>query len=222
MSSDGGQLCSGLFTGVTRFQSRRDCQRMVVPLVESVRHRSASLDFWRIQHRLHRKGHPQLAVEADFGADEIFWSDAGYGKAKSVQRNFLTDDGGVRIKARAPEVLTEDDHGRRGLTVLRDKRAPFHRANAEHVKVVFGHVLALEQFRLPASCEAELARTRDGGHALEALCLLSVVQIVRVRDRSAQPHDATLLLDDWQGTNEYDVDDAEDRRVETDTERQQT
>ena len=194
---------------------------MAVPFDESVPHRvrrPGSLG--RVEDWLHGKRHPQLAVEANFGADEIFGSDADYREAESVQRKLPADDASVRVEARAPEVLAQDDDGNRNLPLLLDESAATEGVNLEHVKIILCHVLTLNGFRLAAPCETKLARTRGGCHPFEALRLLFVIDIVRVRNRRAQPHDVTLLLNPWHGPNEYDVDDAEDRCIETDAERQ--
>src|ERR1700682_4936382 len=144
MSGDGGQLGAGLFTGHSRVQARKARRPMVTPLVESVRQRvRRSGGLWRVKQRLHGKRHPQLAVKANFGTNEIFGSDSDYREAESVQRNLPPDDGSVRIEARAPEVLAQDDDGRRRLPLLLDEGSPLEGANFEHVKIVLGHELTL-------------------------------------------------------------------------------
>ena len=113
-------------------------------------------------------------------------------------------------------MLAQDDDGLRPLPLLFAKGSTTESIDAEYVKIVLGHVLTLDEFRLAAPRQTELARSRGCRHTREALGLLSIVEIVGVRDRRAQPHDATLFLDHRYGTNEDDVDDTEDRRVETD------
>src|SRR5437588_6076461 len=110
---------------------------MAVPFDESVPHRlrrPGSLG--RVEDWLHGKRHPQLAVEANFGADEIPGSDANYREAESIQRNLLTDDGSVRVETSAPEVLAQDDNGRRCLPFLPAEGAANEYANFEDVKIV--------------------------------------------------------------------------------------
>src|SRR5438046_9736183 len=103
---------------------------MAVPFDESVPHRvrrPGSLG--RVEDWLHGKRHPQLAVEANFGADEIFGSDPDYREAESVQRKLPADDALVRVEARAPAVLAQDDDAKRNLPRLLTERAAPHGAH---------------------------------------------------------------------------------------------
>src|SRR6185503_6809528 len=85
---------------------------------------------------------------------------------------------------------------------------------------VSSDILAFDDLRFTARRETEFISTRRGCHTCETFCLLGVVNIVRVRDRRPQPHEPRLLFNYWNGANQKDIDNAEDRCVETDTESQ--
>src|SRR2546423_15216097 len=98
--------------------------------------------------------------------------------------------------------MADDDDGRGAASLFFREGASARGGDAEHVEVVRRDELALDEFRLAAAREAELARARDGGHAVEAARLLSVIKIVWIRGGRAQPHDAPLLAYDGHGPDE--------------------
>src|ERR1700752_2900924 len=115
-------------------------------------------------------------------------------------------------------MLTKNDDGRLCLAIFLDKHAPNRGADAKQIEIVFSDVLALDELRLASRGNAKVLRTGDRRHAFETVHLVSIIQVVGIRDRRAQPDQAVLMLHDWKRTNENGVDDTEDRRVQTDTE----
>src|SRR6185369_6862008 len=108
-------------------------------------------------------------------------------------------------------MLAKDDDGRLRLPFFLDKSASHESPDAQHVEIVFGDVLALDELRLTARCNAKVLSAGDRRHSFETLCLAAVIQIVGIGDRRPQPNQTVLVLHDRKRTNEDSVNDAEDR-----------
>src|ERR1044071_10013928 len=108
-------------------------------------------------------------------------------------------------------MLAKDDDGRLRLPFILDKGASQQSADAKHVEIVLGDVLALDELWLTSRCDAKVLCAGDRRHALETVRLTSIVKVVGIRDRRAQPDETVLVLHDWKRTNEDRINDTEDR-----------
>jgi hypothetical protein len=80
-------------------------------------------------------------------------------------------------------VFAEDDNGR--LCVFVNKHAAQHGADGEHVEIVSTDVLALNKFGLTSLRESKFAGATYRGQTFKTLDLVSIIDIVRIRDRRA-------------------------------------
>src|SRR6185369_9011207 len=110
-------------------------------------------------------------------------------------------------------MLAKHDDGRLRLPFFLDKGASHQSADAKHVEIVFGDVLALDELRLTSGGNAEVLSAGDRRHAFETVRLTSIIKVVGIRDRRTQPDQTVFVLHDWKRTNENSVNDTEDRGV---------
>src|SRR5215217_2951609 len=116
-------------------------------------------------------------------------------------------------------MLAENDDRCLRLPIFFNKSTSQRSADAKQVEIVLTDVLALDELRLTPRRNAEVLRAGNRRHAFETACLISIVDVIGIRDRRAQPDQTILVLHDRKRTNENSVDDTKDRRVQTNPER---
>src|SRR6185369_2309831 len=117
-------------------------------------------------------------------------------------------------------MLAENDDRCLRLTIFFNKSTSHRSAHAKQVEIVFSDVLALDELRLASRRNAKVLRASNRRHAFETVGLISIVNVVGIRDWRAQPDQTILLLHDRKRTNQNSVDDTKDRRIQTNTERE--
>src|SRR5690349_18224432 len=110
-------------------------------------------------------------------------------------------------------MFAKNDNRRLRLAIFLDENTSDRSAGAKQVKIVFSDVLALDERWFTSRRNAEVLRAGDRGHPFETVRLISIIQVIGIRDRRTKPDQAARLLHHRQRANENCVDNTEDRRV---------
>src|SRR5262249_54971251 len=109
-----------------------------------------------------------------------------------------------------------------GRTLGREKNAPQGRPHGEHVEESTRHLHAEQALRFAAASE-DRASVCDRGHRLEDVILLLPVEKVQIRTRTPSAaagaddgDDAVSAVDCGQGTQQVDVEEAENDGIRAD------
>ena len=145
--------------------------------------------------------------------------------AVDVQR--AANDRIVRAEAADPEIVRENQHGRRFETVFAWlKRPPEERRDAQRVEIICADARAPHHFRVAPVVQQELTVAVDGNaverprarHPLthEPRVHDPCVGAIRVEERQ---RDDPIRRSEWELAQQQRFDDAKDRRIESDAER---
>lgn len=181
----------------------------------------------RLHDVVHRHRNPQGRSAAEQRAGESPGRHTHDGERRAIQRHGLADDRGIAAKAALPEPMTQDGDRRRLLVLFGEKAAADDRFRSEQGEVVARNRLHRDWLRLAPGAPVHL-REGERRHAGEHLVLLAKVLVVEVRERQVARIALVRREDrreprgfrDRNGTQQQDVDEAEDRGVGANAERQ--
>ena len=174
------------------------------------------------------EGNPEPAVLGETAPGR---EHADHGVLLAVGDEVAPDRSGVRAETRLPEFFREDRHAMAGLVVAGCEEPSGERAYAEDGEEVGRDVRRRDRFRLSRTGQRHAVGGQDR-HLLEDVVLRLPVEVVRRRDaeglhagedvlrRNVRHDDEAVRVGIREGLQEDGVDDAEDRRVRADAERE--